>query len=842
MSNPSISHKYTLYFLLLLALLVGATLGGASYIALQGSRQLQHDLQEILRAEEANRQQEALEATASYLRGRLFNPVYDLNIEKLNEEISQVKAWLPVSSFLLSDPEQRILTDGTPDNPEFGKTLALPMAELRRQTALIETLPHGLQLTFSIGHGDVIAGYASVRLTGAPLQSILEKLTAANERLSLEYRLALTWLGLGSLAIMIILGVLLSLLLSRLLAQPLIQMSRAAHEFAAGRLEHRLSVGSEDELGQLARVLNQLAENLNESRQRLVQAQKIARLGFWDWQVNSTKQHWSEEIYRIFGTTPSDCTASLAALMDFVKPEDRDQVGKYFSADFPDERFQLECTIVGGDGEERVILLQGEPENFGPDAGPPTRLIGTIQDITQRKRAEEQLAYLANYDALTGLPNRYLLQDRLEHAMHQADRNGSRLALLFLDVDRFKSINDSLGHSIGDIFLKSMARRLQDIVRSSDTVARLGGDEFTLLLENIRDGDYAGDVAGKILQTMKRPFQLPGRELSVSVSIGIAIYPDDARDTESLLQHADTAMYLAKEQGRAGFRFFTSDLNRKVQEKLSLRNALTDALKNEEFSLYYQPQISLKNGQLMGVEALLRWHPTATDPAPPAQFIPVLEESDLILAVGEWVLGEACRRLRQWDQAGLSIPQVAVNLSGRQFRQNSLLPTINQVLATTGLAPQRLELEITETMLVEHAVSSPVITGLQGMGVHLAIDDFGTGYSSLSYLKRFAVDTLKIDRTFVDDIAQDQDDAAITAAIISLAHSLQLNVIAEGVESVGQLHWLKRRNCTAIQGYLVSPPLSAEDLIHWLRNQDDCPGAHRWSGFDDILRPTGEHP
>lgn len=824
---PSISRKYAAYLLLVLVLVAGAVLGGAGYLALRGTTRLQHELGAFLRMEEIARQEAALSATADYLRGRLFNPLYNLNIEKLNEEIAQVRAWLPVSSFMISDRDGRILTDGTPDSRHYSATLALPLAELSQQNAVIRPLPQGLELFFVIGYGEVVAGYAIVNLTHASLEAALRRLNATSDRLWQDYRVALARLALGSAAAMAILGSILAVLLSRNLARPLAEMSEAARDYAAGRLERTLPVRSTDELGQLAGALNKLARDLRESDQRLAQAQRIARLGSWDWQPGAPRLRWSEEVYRIFGVSPSTFTPTVEGMLNFIRPDERDDIRHYFSRPLSDTRIQSECTLVCPGGEERVVLLQGEPSASGESTA---HVVGTIQDITERKRTEGQLAYLANYDALTALPNRYLFQDRLEHALRQADRNGTQLALLFLDLDRFKAINDTFGHGVGDELLKLVARRLLGTVRGSDTVARLGGDEFTLLLENVSDEEEASEVARKIHAALNQPFNLIERELFVSTSIGIALYPGDASDTHTLLKHADTAMYRAKEQGRAAYRFFTSELNQQVQERLLLETALRSALERGEFALHFQPQTQLDDSRIVGVEALLRWRPGQAELVSPDQFIPVLEDTGLILTVGEWVLREACSWLKRWEQAGLPVPRVAVNLSARQFQQGALVQTIAEILESTGVAAEHLELEITESVLMERALSEPAINQLQRMGVRWAIDDFGTGYCSLSYLKRFAVDTLKIDRSFVRDLTSDSEDAAITAAIITMAHSLDLTVVAEGVESVEQLAFLRQRGCDVLQGFLASPPLSPDACANWLRQQTARDGLLYWAG------------
>ncbi len=430
-------------------------------------------------------------------------------------------------------------------------------------------------------------------------------------------------------------------------------------------------------------------------------------------------------------------------------------------------------------------------------AGEIKGAIGVAIDVTERKQSEDRLAFLANYDPVTGLPNRFLFGDRLIHAMHAADRQQSRVALLFVDLDNFKNINDSLGHAAGDELLKQVAVRLGVLVRSTDTVSRLGGDEFTVILEDLAHDEEAVRVAANVLEQSLRPYAVGSREVYVTASVGIAIYPQDGDSVDSLLMNADAAMYRAKENGRNCFEFFTQEINARAQRRLELGNELRGALGRNEFSLHYQPKAAIADGTVVGFEALLRWRNGRLGSVSPAVFVPVLEEIGLIVEVGEWVLREACRWAGSVRVAAGEAPGISVNLSARQFRHPQLDRVVQNALLAAGLPARRLELEITESSLVDLESNLQTMDRLKSLGVGLSIDDFGTGYSSLSYLKRFPVDQLKIDASFVRDVAIDPDDAAIIVAIIGLAHHLHLRVIAEGVETAEQLDfpaqpWLRR--------------------------------------------------
>ncbi|HEX9160545.1 MAG TPA: EAL domain-containing protein [Thermoanaerobaculia bacterium] len=444
--------------------------------------------------------------------------------------------------------------------------------------------------------------------------------------------------------------------------------------------------------------------------------------------------------------------------------------------------------------------------------------IGMIACLLEDEREAAELAaveieHLAYHDALTGLPNRPLFIDRLIVAVAQANRAHQKLAVFFLDLDRFKDINDSLGHTVGDTLLKAVAERVRRCVREGDTVARFGGDEFTLMIPKIENIEDAAKIAQKIIETLKIPFVVTDREMFVTTSIGVSLFPADGADPETLVRNADTAMYRAKEQGRDNYQLYAPAMNARAVERLALENTLRKAISHKELVLFYQPQVNAKTGAIVGVEALLRWQHPELGLLSPAHFISAAETSGLIIPIGEWVLRTACRQLKAWQRKFDESFTVAVNLSARQFQQPDLVEMIRSALHETGIEASSLEVEITESNAMQNAENTMyTLRELKGIGVRISMDDFGTGYSSLNYLKRFPIDTLKLDQTFVKDVATDATDAAIVSAVIEMAHSLNLNVVAEGVERQEQLEFLRRQHCDIIQGYLFSPPIPAEQI------------------------------
>ncbi|WP_321527866.1 EAL domain-containing protein [Sedimenticola selenatireducens] len=686
------------------------------------------------------------------------------------------------------------------------------------------------------------------------------------------------------------------------------------------------------------RVLER-TEALRQREKSLLDAQRIASLGGWEWQTEKDRFVWSDQMYRIFGLSPEAFTPSYSALLEYVHADDRAAVMNAVNEHkIGQARFDIEFRLIRSDGAERVVQSEGEFIRNGEgdvvivrgtalditerkqaekrlrllasvfehslegititdphlkilevnpaftsitgysaqevvgktpkvlssgwhDAdyysemwrslndtghwqgemidrrkngelftewltistvydyqGQLINYVGVFYDTTEKKEAEQRIARLAYYDSLTQLANRSLFGDRLEQALRQSRRNNSSVSLMYIDLDRFKTVNDSLGHKAGDLLLKQVAGRLQECVRESDTVARLGGDEFALILENI-DQVQASHIAQKLIQRLGRSFSLEGSEAFIGASIGISIYPNDGTDIASLIKHADIAMYRAKERGRNNYQFFLPEMNAGADERLFLENGLRYAIERNELEVYYQPQVRLEDGKIIGVEALLRWHHSVLGAVSPVRFIPIAEESGLINQIGEWVLEQACLQYRAWGDVVDSEFRMAVNLSARQFNSN-IVAMVASVLQRSGVDAANLELEITESMVMQDADSSiQLLASLKELGVYLAIDDFGTGYSSLSYLKRFPLDKLKVDRAFVSDLPDNEEDAAIANAVIVLAKSLGLQVIAEGVETLEQILFLHDQGCDEIQGYYCSRPLPADEITPLLRQK-----------------------
>lgn len=554
---------------------------------------------------------------------------------------------------------------------------------------------------------------------------------------------------------------------------------------------------------------------LRKSQSSLAAAQRIAHIGSWEWDIVNNKLDWSDEIYRIFGLSVQQFDASYEAFLDRVHPDDRSAVQRAVEDALNNKtHYVIEHRLVHSDGTERIVRERGEV-TYDQSGTRPIQMIGTIQDITEQKTAEIKLDRFAHYDPLTDLPNRLLFEDRINQTLARSRRHEQQFALLYMNLDNLKSINDTLGHASGDLLLQAIAQRILAETREEDTLARLGGDEFVLIQERIHRSEDAITLAQKVLNDIgESSFTLNGHDVTLTASIGISLYPRDGEDISTLLKNAAAAMHKAKNLGRNQYQFYSQEINAAWMERLSLENDLRQAVKHNELFLHYQPQVDLKSGRIVGVEALLRWQHPRLGLIPPSKFIPIAEDIGLIGAMGEWVLHTACHRAKAWQNAGLPPIGVAVNVSGRQISQDHVVEKVRAALDASGLAPSYLEVEVTESVVMKDAAQAiSTLKTLKALGVMISIDDFGTGYSSLSYLKRFPIDKIKIDKSFVDGLPDDADDAAIAKAIIVLSHSLMHTVIAEGVETSQQLDFLRGNGCDEIQGYLFSKPLPENELV-----------------------------
>jgi diguanylate cyclase (GGDEF)-like protein len=550
---------------------------------------------------------------------------------------------------------------------------------------------------------------------------------------------------------------------------------------------------------------------LRRSEASLVHAQMRAKLGSWEFDRGSGQTHWSEQMFRLFQCNPGDGVPPPAALLGRIHPEDRTV---YTATHAHAARFNTAGACEFRSNPERgpVRWFSASVEGYADAHGKPGVLAGTVQDITERKSHESRIEHLGTHDGLTDLPNGILMRDRIAQAIAHAKRTGRQAAVAYVDLDRFKWFNDGYGHQFGDAVLRAAATRLASALRDCDTVARLGGDEFLVLLADLGKRADAYVVTQKLLDFVRRPFDVEGRPVQLSASIGVSVYPQDGSDVEVLIGNADIAMYRSKENGGDSFQFFTTEMSESTRLRVRLETELRLALERDQLSLVYQPKVDLSSGCITGCEALLRWNHPELGAVSPAQFIPVAEATGLILSIGDWVLRTACRQNRAWQDAGLPHIVVSVNLSARQFRQSDMTRWVREVLQETGLAAPSIELELTESLLAEDTETViGAVNALKQLGIKLSIDDFGTGFSSLAYLKRFRVDTFKIDQSFIRNMLTEPDDATIAIAIVALAHNLRMSVIAEGVETAEHCRILRSHGCDAIQGYFISKPVAAQE-------------------------------
>lgn len=578
---------------------------------------------------------------------------------------------------------------------------------------------------------------------------------------------------------------------------------------------------------------SETARQLRESQKKLVNAQRIAGLGYWEFAVPSGELTWSADVHRIFGVPPETLPPTRQAFLEWVHPDDRHSVTRLIDQVLEDARPRgTEFRLICPDRSERIVQQQAEVAV--DDAHTVFQVTGTVQDVTERRRAEEQIRFLASYDTVTGLPNRRQIMDYLKLQLTRPTGQARWVANLFLGVHHFKRVNDTLGHKAGDQLLREVAKRLVEGLRapnggaparSSDQdpfVGCFGGDEFVVILNDVGRIQDVARFARGIIRALERPFTLEGQEVFTTASVGISLYPIDGTDADSLLQNAATAMSHAKYHGDPEYQFYTESMNSTAFQQLVLESGLRKALERHEFTLHYQPQIDLASGEIVGAEALIRWESPELGMIWPLEFIPLAEETGLIFPIGDWVFRSACAQAKQWQDAGFRPLRVAVNVSARQFGQQDFTRGISLALQSAGLDPCYLDSELTETTVMRDVDSAILsLKEMKAMGLHVSVDDFGTGYSSLSYLERFPIDALKIDRSFLEGLPSDPEHAAITTAIIAMAKSLNMRVIAEGVQSKQQLAFLREKGCDEAQGHLFSYPIPPDDFVQLLTKEWD---------------------
>ena len=627
------------------------------------------------------------------------------------------------------------------------------------------------------------------------------------------------------LAVMLVIAVIVLplgvVVLNRVISRPIEQLAFGVQALEDGKYVELEHVDGSDELNRLAYSFNAMSaalQNREEGLRKLSTAVEQSPVSVLITDTQGVIEYVNESFVEISGYSREDV---IGHKPDVLKSGHTTQ----------EQYKQLWETVLGGEvwrgqfcNKRKDGTLYWEEAVISPVkdlSGQITHLIAVKEDVTIRKSYEEQLLHQANYDSLTGLPNRLLVLDRLTLALAYAKRHELSVAVLFIDLDNFKRVNDTLGHEVGDKLLVEVAQRFSRVMRDGDTVARLGGDEFLVVVPDVAGQKQAEKVSEKVIDTLSGPIELEGREVYIGASIGVSLYPDDGRDSAILLRNADAAMYMAKESGRNTFRFFTPSMNESSLKRMEMEPHLRLAMDRDEFTLHFQPQVSTVNGDIMGVEALLRWHNPVLGQVPPDVFISLAEDIGVIHKIGEWVLENACRQVYEWNRELETPLRVAINISPLQFRDHALVDRVRRVLETTLLAPELLEIELTEGVLLDDNREKDVMLGnLKGLGITLTMDDFGTGYSSLSYLRSFPFDVLKIDRSFICDIMVDPADAQLTQSIITMAHILKLQVVAEGVETEEQLQFLRKQGCDLVQGYYTGRPVSASELEKLLKSAE----------------------
>jgi len=750
--------------------------------------------------------------------------------------------------------EKEIDTDGAALIAKLGESKAAPMirdfidSHKNAGEAYRKSLGMFLSGHYDVHHADKIIGGIDKKLSEKlkVAVSLISKESDAFSQKTMDDAWQRAMINLFGMVFTLFIAMYLFLRsLNKHVLFPIGLLSDFARKFGTGERSQCIYFKSDDEFGTLTETFNQaweriesLVTNLETSKTRYSNLIQGIDAIIWELDPKTNRYTFvSQRAEELLGYPLSNWLGEPKFMEQHCYP-----------ADLAAYRQKINETLDGGTSGEYIhraisasgdiVWLNNRIKLIKDEQSKETFILGVMVDITRMKHYEDRMVYLASHNELTGLPNRNLLVDRLELAIVHAMGKGNMTALLLVNIDRFKLINESLGHKLGDDVIKSIAQRLQKIICAEDTLAHLGGDEFAIVLRDVHKPEDAAETAREILRLVGQPMEIDGDSLVTNCGIGIGIYPKDGSDAGTLLKNAGSALTSVKQQEKNSFKFYTEQMNAMTLFSLKLENKMRSAIENLEFALYYQPQINIAENRMIGVEALIRWIQPGESVVPPMNFIPLAEETNLILPIGEWVLREACRQNKAWQAKGMAPFCVAVNLSANQFVQPDIIDMVARILNETGLDPQYLELEITESVMmqdVEWVIRN--LEALHGLGVKLAIDDFGTGYSSLSYLKRLPIDKLKVDKSFVQDISSHSDDEAIVATIIAMAHNLKIDVIAEGVETEAQLQYLRDKKCDEVQGYYFSQPLAADLLESYLSSEKLSSARLRRNPAE-----TGRHP
>ncbi len=804
-----LSTKYALLAAAFFSLLLMVIMVTAGYQVFTRTDTLRHQLTQTFSAVHTSHTHQSLIESGTYISNQMFNPLYNSDMTRLNQEIDKIKTWLRPESLIITDTKGKIITDGTLMNVRFGEIIQIPDNALTH-SPVIEPLANGEMLYFAIGYNGHALGVARIEISNMEDRALVKLLNHELKSHWQGFKNVFLYVAVISLSIVLVVSIALGWYLSISLSKPLKDMSHAANEFARGNLDFYLpDRHSGDEIDQLIRSLQSMAHDLKASKSLLNRSEEIGGYGSWEQCHNDPHLNLSHGIYCILDVNQESFFPTIENFIHLVVKKDKAPVRSILQGHF-NSTVEIEFDIILHNQETRTLLLKGEELKQEDEK---ICALGTMQDITQNKLQRETILHQAHYDSLTGLPNRFLSLDRLAQMISDAKRHHHYVAVLFLDLDDFKKINDTLGHESGDELLKQVAARFSQTIRLEDTVGRLGGDEFIVLLGDIKHMADARMVAENLLGIFDRTFSINDRELVLSVSIGIAFFPSDGKDVSEVVRNADSAMYNAKKLGRNTYSYFTEEMNRQVSRQLALEEQLHGALARNEFAVVYQPKIILSTGEIVGAEALLRWHNPTLGFVSPDEFIPIAERNGMIISIGHYVLSRALAFTRELDQYKSNDFKIAVNFSPRQFRDARLIDNIKDSITLNELTFNRLELEITEGVLIgANGHIKNALDKLTECGISIALDDFGTGYSSLSYLRQYPFNTLKIDRSFINDITEDSDDLELVNAAISMAHALNLTVVAEGIETAEQLALIKASGCELGQGYYFSKPLSAEEF------------------------------